>query len=428
MDIKSKSYSAYQKGLIFLCWAIYTVSYFGRLSFSSNITNIMESYGVTHAEAGLVTTFFFFAYGAGQFVNGLLCKHYNKTVLFPAALTVSAAINVAVFAGLPFNLIKYFWFVNGCSQSVLWSSLILILGENLDRKHADISVAVLGTTTSIGTFLSYFSGFAFTRWGNYKIVFPVAAAVMILMAAMWLVFYPRLIRNINASKPLAPEPSAQQEISGEKPDSQEQRENVSKLAGRSAIVTVAVFAFFSIVCNFLKDGLQTWVPAILKETYHMDDSISILLTLVLPGISAFCGLVTLAVSKVIKSFPLLAAAMFGVSALCALVLRFTLGVSFIAALVFFAIISLLAHCINSVSTNLLPLRVRGSLNPGTVSGILNGSCYVGSTISAYGLGLIADNAGWDTVFSVFLISAAVASLTGLVFFFVENARSRKNSA
>ena len=116
--------------------------------------------------------------------------------------------------------------------------------------------------------------------------------------------------------------------------------------------------------------------------------------------------------------------MFGISAVCALAIRLTLGVSFVVALVFFGIISLLAHCINAVSTNLLPLRVRGSLNPGTVSGLLNGSCYVGSTISAYGLGLIADNSGWDAVFSVFLIVAAAASLTGLVFFFIENAKKR----
>ena len=420
-----KSYSAYQKGLIFLCWAIYTVSYFGRLSFSSNITNIMASYNVTHAEAGLVTTFFFFAYGAGQFVNGIFCKHYNKTFLFPVALTVSSAINVAVFAGLPFNLIKYFWFVNGCSQSVLWSSVILILGDNLDRKHADLSVAILGTTTSIGTFLSYFSGFAFTRAGNYKIIFPVAAAVMLLMAVLWLAFYPRLIKNINALKPAADVLTAE----NGKADPADRKQDKSpadaaKLAGRTAVVTVAVFALFSVVCNFLKDGLQTWVPAILKETYKLEDSLSILLTLVLPGISAFCGVITLWASKIIKSFPLLASVMFGISAVCALAIRLTLGVSFVVALVFFGIISLLAHCINAVSTNLLPLRVRGSLNPGTVSGLLNGSCYVGSTISAYGLGLIADNSGWDAVFSVFLIAAAAASLTGLVFFFIENAKKR----
>ena len=32
------------------------------------------------------------------------------------------------------------------------------------------------------------------------------------------------------------------------------------------------------------------------------------------------------------------------------------------------------------------------------AGILNGFCYVGSTISSYGLGFIAEHFGWSSVF------------------------------
>ena len=31
----------------------------------------MGHYGVSHADAGLVSTMFFFAYGAGQIINGI---------------------------------------------------------------------------------------------------------------------------------------------------------------------------------------------------------------------------------------------------------------------------------------------------------------------------------------------------------------------
>ena len=60
--------------LILLCCLAYSFAYAGRYSYNANIAPIMEFYGVTRAEAGLVSTFFFFAYGVGQLVNAVLCK------------------------------------------------------------------------------------------------------------------------------------------------------------------------------------------------------------------------------------------------------------------------------------------------------------------------------------------------------------------
>ena len=54
-----------EKKLIFFCWLIYFTAYLGRYSYNSNINYFMSWYGVNHASAGTVTTFFFFAYGVG---------------------------------------------------------------------------------------------------------------------------------------------------------------------------------------------------------------------------------------------------------------------------------------------------------------------------------------------------------------------------
>ena len=63
--------------LIFLAWLLYTVSYLGKLNYSANITQIVDYYQISKADAGIVPSLFFFAYGIGQVVNGLLCKKYN---------------------------------------------------------------------------------------------------------------------------------------------------------------------------------------------------------------------------------------------------------------------------------------------------------------------------------------------------------------
>ena len=70
--------------LILLCWLVYTCSYIGRLSYNSNINQIGNEFNLTYGQTGLVTTFFFFAYGIGQVVNGFLCKilRFRRFLIF----------------------------------------------------------------------------------------------------------------------------------------------------------------------------------------------------------------------------------------------------------------------------------------------------------------------------------------------------------
>ena len=51
-----------------------------------------------------------------------------EKIVIPAALFLSAALNLTVFFQPPFAAIKYLWLINGICQSVLWPSLVLTLG------------------------------------------------------------------------------------------------------------------------------------------------------------------------------------------------------------------------------------------------------------------------------------------------------------
>ena len=59
--------------------------------------------------------------------------------------------------------------------------------------------------------------------------------------------------------------------------------------------------------------------------------------------------------------------------------------------------------------------MKGKVNSGLIAGILNGFCYVGSTVTSYGLGAIADGSGWQSVFYVLLGAAALAAVVGALY-------------
>ena len=63
-----------------------------------------------------------------------------------------------------------------------------------------------------------------------------------------------------------------------------------------------------------------------------------------------------------------------------------------------------------------PLYWKDKLNPGLFAGVFNGFCYAGSTVSAYGLGAVADKGGWDAVIWLLFGLCTFAVIVGTLCF------------
>ena len=74
------------------------------------------------------------------------------------------------------------------------------------------------------------------------------------------------------------------------------------------------------------------------------------------------------------------------------------------------VVNLFASSLNSLITSIFPMFMRDKVNSGMFAGILNGFCYVGSTISSYGLGIIAEHFGWSSVFWVLLVFCLIVAI------------------
>ena len=371
--------------LVFLCWLAYTTAYFGRYSYASNVTAVMEAFGVNHAEAGLVTTCFFFAYGIGQVVNGILSKYYNKQLIIPLALMVSAVLNLAIFLGIPFSYMKYLWMLNGIVQSILWPTLIVILSENLKSESLAKAVVVMSFTVPIGTFVTYALSAALATVGGFAYSFLFGTVTMSVVAVVWLVLYPKAVCS-----------------EGEK---QEEQKKVAegKHIGTATVSVIAALCALAVANNLVKDGLTTWIPAILKESFGLPEYLSIVLTLVLPVLGIFGSSANVMLNRRIKSFITHAGLWYLLTVLCiGVVIALLQTPHWYVVLGVFGLVSLFMHATNSLITGMAPLYMRDRIDSGLLAGVLNGCCYIGSTASSYGLGALADHFGWGSVFYLLL--------------------------
>lgn len=385
--------------LIFLCWAVYTVAYIGRYSYTANGVPIMKYFSVNKDEFALATTFFFFAYGAGQILNGILCRKYPMKYIISGALLLSAVINGLVFFGLPFTFIKYIWLVNGICQSVFWASLLRILSCYLDEKHMNKAVIIMSTPVTLGTLLVYGMSSLFALFDGFKLTFLIAFIAMSSVGVLWFFLFPKVTQKARLENmPTVPPSSGENASETAKSESAKR----SSFVRSGMLYMLILFCVYAIVSNYVKDGLTTWVPQILSEQYHLDDSLSIILTLVLP-ILGLCGAIfAVFINKFVKNHSDLLGVFFGLSAVTVLGIQLIFKTDmWYLALLLFGLVSLFMNGANNIITNMFPLHVGKQYNSGMLAGLLNGACYVGSTLSQYLIALIAIAGDWTAVINVF---------------------------
>ena len=380
--------------LIFLCWAAYTFAYVARLNYNASMVEILSQFDTTKEAAGTVSSFFFFAYGAGQLVNGLLSKKYNTKYSVTIALAASCVINLVMTSCNGINEMKYLWFFNGVFQSILWSSIIKTLSDNLADNKLSKAVMVMSTTVASGTFMAYGLAALFSYLNlSWTLIFYVASVLAGIVAVLWFIG----MSTIQGEKKKA-------ELTDKKPS--------SKLSFTPVFVMGIIVVLISAISNgFIKDGITTWVPSILKEEFGVPSSLSIIVTLLLPVLSIFGTSLVNALHKKQKDENALNGIFYFATVILVGLIILTLNLKSVPiTLALFGGIACLMSAVNNVITSVVPLYSRDKIDSGFSAGLLNTFCYIGSTLATSLLGKIADTSGWNDVFICIFILTVVSTL------------------
>lgn len=383
--------------LIILCAMAYTVAYLGRLNFTALIVDIIVTFDSTKEIVGLVGTFFFFAYGLGQLINGMLVKHYNVKTMVSISLVLSAVINIIMPLTSDISIMKYLWALNGIVQSILWPSIIRIMSDYLPAEYINKSIIVMSITVPIGTTLAYSISAIASFLGMWQIAFYVAAIALSVCAVCWWLCLGKVCRNISPIEGSCINvKNAETQLAVEAKSPKDRRQ-----LGYIAIV-IAIACIAGLGDNFSKDGIVTWVPSFLKDNYNLPSYFAILLTLLLPLVSVGGALIAQRLYKWIRDYFATGAILFAVSAIAIAVVTVVIDTSLAISIISLCVTSCVLAGINSIITSAIPFTLRGSVNSGQVAGIINSSCYIGSALATYLLGYVQEKNGWGMVFYVLL--------------------------
>lgn len=264
--------------LFLLCWFAYFSAYLGRLNYSVALAGMVESQMFSKPDAGLIGTTYFLMYGIGQIVNGFLGDRLSPFKLIFCGLLFSALSNLFMGLCSSFVLMAGIWGVNGLAQSMLWSPILAIFANMLQNQHRQKACIHISTTVPVGTLVSYLlSVWVMSCWG-WQSVFFVAFAALIFAAAVW------GLGGIKITKELTDAPLARQTVLSQ--PSLRARQPVPQkgtglwplLLGSGVLLMMLPVA----IQGILKDGVATWIPTMISETFSVPASFAVILTMTLP--------------------------------------------------------------------------------------------------------------------------------------------------
>ncbi len=399
--------------LILLCCLTYSLAYVGRMCYAANLANIIDDFGITKSEGGIVSSFFFFSYAAGQLLNAFLSRYYNPKYVVAFSMTVSGLCNLGIGLLDSVTAMQFVWLINGIVQSTLWCSILNIQSKYLSQ--SDISRAIIWNcmTYAIGTMLSYGLSALFTALDiTWRLVFYVASALLLGVAVLWYVgirYTEAAFHSFGAIEVDEPLPAATPVNGGQK----------VHLFTKPFVIAFTFACVCAASCAFIRDGVVTWLPKMLIDDFGVSDSLSIVLTMILPEVSLFGAMLVRRMNKKVRGHLRLEGLFFAVAALALGVIIFLYPMKqTVVTIACFTLMYLMICCVVNLTTSVIPFSVRQYGNVGSLSAFLDACCYLGSVVATYGLGVIAEKWGWLTVIYVaasVAVAAIVISFVGSLF-------------
>lgn len=364
---------------IWLLSAAYMVSYLTRVNFGAVIYEMVLDTGYEKAALSAAVTGAFITYGAGQFVSGWLGDRVQPKLLMLGGLLLTTAMNLLIpFCATP-TVMTAVWCVNGFAQAFMWPPLVrLMTGLFHEEDYRRCSVRV-SWGSSIGTMVLYLISPVLISLAGWRAVFLFSAISGIVMALVWCRSCPRVEMVSKAA---------------------------DKKAGAAATLLTPLMLCMMlaiILMGALRDGVTTWMPTYIGETYNLGAAVATLTGVAMPLFGIACQKLAALFYGKLKGAPLPAASVFCAAAVaaCALLIL-TAGSSAAVSVLGAALLTGAMHGTNTVLIMLMPSHFRDTGHVSTISGVLNACVYIGSALSTYGFAAMSESAGWSGTIALWL--------------------------
>ena len=378
---------------------IYLVEYLGRYDLAAAKIEMIDAFGGNaKALLGLALTLMAIAYGAGQIVMGFVGDRVPPRYVVFAGLLGAGACNIAVGCATRLPLICVAWFLNGVCKAMIWPSLVRQMTCDMTDNGFQTGVVWVSIASNVGIVLVYLAVVPVSiLLFSWRLAFWFSGAAEVAAGVAWVLS----VRTIPSAGLLKRALRAER-------DGEEKK----KPSAFPIILAAGLPLLYLVVVahGLLRDGVTSWMPEILKDTYHLDSIAAIMSSAILPVFSTVCVIIAGIVYMKLKNELTSSAIFWGIVLVSLGCLTFTIGRSAILTIILLALAMSGIQAINHILTTRVPHRFAFAGIVSTVAGLLNSATYVGVAISGYGVAIYSEAFGWRATVIAWLVIAAVGTL------------------
>lgn len=368
--------------LVLLCSVVYFVSYLTRINYSAVLVEIMKSEGYTKTAASVPLTGLFIVYGVGQLISGILGDKFSPEKIILFGLLLTSAMNIALPFAPSTIIMTVTWSINGFAQALMWPPLVKILAKFLRIEDYSKNIVYVIMGANLGTIFVYAVSPVVISLSGWKFVFFGAAAIALIVAIVWILLVFRIEK-------CAVETEADFTPVAKKAD--------GKISfTRAAIILLSLIMFANIFQGLLRDGITTWMPTYMADTFGFNSSSAILTGIALPIAAITISFFTATIyRKILKNEAKCTTLFFSVCTAACFVLVFAGTSNPALSTAMLMVASAATQAVNFMYTSIAVAKFERFGKTSFITGAMNSSVYIGSAISTYGIAAITTRFGWS---------------------------------
>lgn len=378
----------------------YNACYAGRSILSAIMPEMVQETGFSSSVLGLWGSMFFFTYGIGQVINGLIGDRISAKWMVSLGLSVSGFIIVLSSCTASSIVGGLCWAACGFLLSMLWGPLAKVIAENTTAQTGRLLMTALTAASIVGTMVAYLIASAASAQHKWKWAFYLTGILLILTAILWFV----VLHIWERKKYLRTICVTSSTVKGIAP--------LFSILRRHQLFPILLM---TIINGIVRNAVAFWIPTYITEQFHVVPATSSAITSVLPIfnlIGTFLGLKLLKKCK--ENEYEVSILLFAISMAMFLLMSLTHSQYFILTIValFLANAAMASACNMVFSVYCLRFRETGRVS--TITGFLDAVSYLFAALASPVFSVVVSGTNWNTTVFIWGVLTAIGMFAALV--------------
>ncbi len=247
---------------IFIGYAAY---YFIRKNFNMAVPYLIETYGFTKTQIGLVGSALGLSYGLSKFIMGNISDRCNPRYFMSAGLILSGIVNLLFGYASSMTMLFVLMFLNGWFQGMGWPPCGRIMTHWFSDKERGIKMSVWNVAHNIGgALVPTLALTGLTIFSTWRGMFYFPAIISIIVGFGILIF----LRDTPQSVGLPAIEEYKNDYPDVKVDDREREMSSKEILFKYVLNNKYIWyiAIANIFVYLVRYGVMDWIPIYLKET------------------------------------------------------------------------------------------------------------------------------------------------------------------